>query len=246
MATMTIRLDDRTREDLDAVAGVRGVTVSDLLRAAIDVVLGRDLDRVVGDAPLSLSPVQRRMLTMQHQILSRLNADEADHHHKMVEVLERGFTGEYASVFESIRPELSHQECALVWDLLEMFRQLRFSLGRLDTAERAALGDERTLIFRGFDFNDSREARLASYARYLVVTNGQWEELGECFDDEHERGNSHMPVLAAYQRMLDAFTPIWENKIHAASRGGRDYALSAKQLVAVAAAAWPPALTANR
>jgi len=91
-----------------------------------------------------------------------------------------------------------------------MFLVLKNSLVRLNAEDRAELGDSatRALTFRGFDFNDSHEVRLGGYARYLIK-DGKWVELAEHFDDQHERGNSHMPVLMLYRRMLTAFTPLW-------------------------------------
>ena len=41
MATVTLRVDDRTKEDLDALARSRGTTITDLLRPLIDELTGR-------------------------------------------------------------------------------------------------------------------------------------------------------------------------------------------------------------
>jgi hypothetical protein len=226
MATITVRLDDETRNDLEALARGQGVTVSDLVRSAIDEILGKDVTANPIGGPQSLTLVERSILVMQHEILAQLHADDRDeveNHLRMADVLTRGFTGEYDSVFSSIDSEISRRDCVLVWDVLDMFRVLTASLSRLDDDEKAAVGEkpEHALAFRGLDFNDSREARLARYAKFLVG-DGRWEELAEAFDANHEGGNSHMPLLATYQRMLDTFEPIWKRKISDYSMGYGD------------------------
>ncbi|WP_410583819.1 YfbU family protein [Amycolatopsis sp. lyj-108] len=73
----------------------------------------------------------------------------------------------------------------------------------------AELGDHasRWLSFAGFDHNHERERNLASFAECLIAA-GRWEPLAYHFDDEHEGGNSHMPVLHHYEKMLGAYRAI--------------------------------------
>lgn len=241
MATITLRVDDETRNDVEALARGQGVTVSDLVRSAIDEILGREVTANPIGGPRSLTLVERSILVLQHEILTQLHADdhdEVENHLRMVDVLTSGFTGEYDSVFSSIDSEISRRDCVLVWNLLDMFQVLTSSLSRLDDEEKAAVGEhaEHALAFRGLDFNDSREARLARYAKFLIG-DGRWEELAEAFDANHEGGNSHMPLLATYQRMLDAFEPIWKGKIsdYSMSHGDR-FVLNLDELRTVYAA----------
>jgi uncharacterized protein YfbU (UPF0304 family) len=241
MATVTLRLDDQTRDNVDELARERGISVSELLRSAIAdfIESGRS-----AEAPRTLTLMERRTLALQHDILAQVRADDKDevaYHRKRAEVLSQGFTGEYETEFLSIEPELSLQECSLVWRLLDMFRHLKNGLERLSPEDRATLDDTGqhallALTFRGFDFNDAREARLASYAEYLI-DDKRWEELAVHFDDQHERGNSHMPYLVTYQRMLNAFTPRWEKRTSNSSLGFPDrYILDLNDLQAVCAA----------
>lgn len=119
-----------------------------------------------------------------------------------------------------------------------MFRHLKNGLERLSPEDRAALDDtaQHALTFRGFDFNDTREGRLATYAKYFIEDE-RWEELAVHFDAEHERGNSHMPYLVTYQRMLSAFTPRWEKRTSNSSLGFPErYVLDLADLQAVHAA----------
>jgi uncharacterized protein YfbU (UPF0304 family) len=246
MAQLNIRLDDHSRDLLDALARARGLTTSDLVRELIAQALGRggDADRPREEtAPRSLSAVQRRRLALQHETLALLTADEQEddggwesqYHRQMVEVLNAGYVAEYYRTFQMIEPEFTDRESGLVHDILEMFDQIEWSLGELDTEDRAALGDVTyDLSFRGFDFNDSRESRLASYARFLIK-DGRWERMAEHFDARREHGNSHMPMLATYQRMLSVFKPLWEKKIKAFG-GAHDYRLTLAELQEIRAA----------
>lgn len=242
MAQLNIRIDDESRDHFDALARARGVSTSDLLRALIWGALGRGDDAPGGEsAPRSLTALERRQLALQHEILAMLHSEddwEAAYHRDMVEVLNKGFTSEYYTMFQMIEPEMTARECAMVNDILEMFTTLKHSLSKLTPDERAVLGEraDHALTFSGFDFNDSQEAKFASYARHLIK-DGRWTDLADCFDDKHERGNSHMPTLATYQRMLNVWKPKWEEKVR--SYGGpTKYLFTLAELQEIQAA-WP-------
>jgi hypothetical protein len=246
MAQLNIRIDDQSRDMLDALARARGLNTSDLVRELIRRELGFDRDDRIGGemAPRSLSVIERRQLGLLHQILEVLTRDEgetadgwaAQYHHQMVEILDSGYVADYYKPFEPVRPELTDRECTLVHDILEMFMWLERSAAELTDAERSTLGDSARygLVFRGFDFNDSVESRLAGYAHYLIKDD-RYRPLADRFDDRHERGNSHAPLLATYQRMLAVWKPIWDRKT--AHIGGLDnYLLTADELREVLAA----------
>lgn len=214
MATLNLRVDDETRDELERLAQGRGTNVSALLRGAIDDLLGRTTVAAATSAPKSLSMLDRQVLVLQHEILKRLSTeagytDEAQHHDERIEVLRQGFTTEYHHEFIGIHEELTPAEGALVMEILDMFFAIETALDRLGDQVLAELGDgaEHTLRFRGFDFNDPRESRLAGLAEHLV-TRGRWSGLAYHFDDEHEGGNSHMPVLPVYRRMLLGYQAV--------------------------------------
>lgn len=248
MAQLNVRLDDHTRDSLDALARARGLSASDLIRGLIDSALGRnDPERSHGDpTPQSMSAVERRTLALQHEILSHLTAEpdedeggwEAEYHRRMVEVLTAGWTAEYSTMFVAMQPEMTRRESSLVHDILEMFTTVERSVERLSDESRASLGEhaEHALTFRGFDFNDAQEGRLASYAHYLIKTD-RWQSLASRFDAKHEHGNSHFPVLASYERMLSVWRPMWEKKI-ATYGGPNDYLFTPEELRQIKDA-WP-------
>ncbi|MET8848462.1 YfbU family protein [Amycolatopsis sp. NPDC004625] len=214
MATLTLRMEDDTRDELELLARGRGTTVSALLRGAIDGLLGRTAVAASTSAPKSLSMLDRQMLVLQHEILKRLaeTADalgEAEQHEQHIKVLQQGFTTEYHREFIGIHEELTPAEGALTMEILDMFTVVEAALGRLDDTGLAELGEgaEHTLRFAGFDHNDAQEVRLAGLAEHLVAS-GRWSGLAYHFDDEHEGGNSHMPVLTRYQRMLLGYEAV--------------------------------------
>jgi uncharacterized protein YfbU (UPF0304 family) len=223
MAQLNIRIEDDLRDWLDALARARDQSVSEAVRDLISQAVGRDrADRHREDTPVSLSALDRCSMILQHRVLAALAraADDSEsgdehgevaRHEQMIEILERGFSAEYYRLFENVRAEMTPRECGLVHDILEMFMWTERSVARLPDEQRALLGDDLTdrLKFSGFDFNNTPEARLASYARYLT-SHGQWEEMAPHFDARHEQGNSHWPTLARYQRMLSIWKPIWD------------------------------------
>ena len=247
MAQLNVRLDGHTRDLFDALANARNMNASDLIRELINQALGRDDGGRPRDdtTPSSLSAVERRRLAMLHEVLALLTATdeegggwESQYHRNMVEVLSFGYTAEYYKTFQMIQPEMTDRECSLVHDILEMFTQIERSVEELSDAERASLGEhsDHALTFRGFDFNNSQESRLASYAHYLIK-DGKYESMADRFDAKHERGNSHMPTLATYQRMLSVWHPIWKQKLE--NWGGpNNYLFSVDELREIMAA-WP-------
>ena len=248
MGQLNIRIDDHSRDQFDALARARDLTTSDLVRDLIAQALGRDdYDRPRGDTtPTSLSALDRRRLGMQHEILAMLTADEsqegggyeAEYHCQMVDVLKSGYTAEYYRTFQMIQTEMTDRECGLVKDMLDMFTQIEWSVEQLSEEERTTLGEHShyALTFRGFDFNNSQEGRLASYAEFLIKDN-RWESMAKYFDALHERGNSNAPMLATYQRMLSVWKPMWAQKVKAYG-GPTKYRFTAGELKEILAA-WP-------
>ena len=244
MATVALRLDDETNDELETVARGRGVTKSDLLREAIATILDRRTKRTYGGTPQSLTAVERKILAQQHEILATLSDDENDKafHASRVTVLNNGYVAEYSDEFLYMDSELSREDCTLVMDILDMFRVLRASVDQMTDQDRSVLGDSvlRQTRFGGFDLNDRFEGELHGYAKYLIE-QGKWSEQAERFGPTHDGGNSHARTVPTYQRMLSAFQPIWDTVIHN-DRGDRDgYVLNADEVKTVVEARKYPA-----
>jgi uncharacterized protein YfbU (UPF0304 family) len=211
MATVTIRMDDEKRDELERLARERGSTVSDMLRVAIDGLLARDV-------PHSLDAVTRRSLALSHEILAHLDPDPDNQreHRRKIRVLSKGFTSEYEREFYSIDTEFPPADGHLVMDILDMFAVLEASLGRLDADSVAEFGgNARSLLeFRGFDYQKPRESRLAEFAEHLI-DDERWTSLAHHFGDrpgEPDCPNSHMPMVERYQRMLVTYNQILEDR----------------------------------
>jgi uncharacterized protein len=237
MATISIRVEDDLKDRVEEVAAGEGMSVSEWTRKLFRTELGMDVPS--WSAPSSLSKGNRLHLAMLHRLLQLASDDddEVEHHTRMIEVLQKGFTGEYDDEFAAIQDELPLDECRLVWDILDMFRVIGGSVEKLGIESLKAVDGnaQNALEFRGFDFNDSREGRLAGYAAH-VTRDGRWAELAVHFDDNHERGNSHMPVLGSYLRMLAVFQPFWADMVSGPNRGR--YHLTHDELLAIVKA-WP-------
>lgn len=241
MPTITLRVDDQTKDDLDALARSRGRTVTDLLRPLIDEAIGRATERPRGVHPIHLSLVDRRILSLLHEVLGKLYPDSEQHHRLRAEVFDAGYAAEYGDEFVSVEPELTGRDCEFVWDVLDMFCVLKASVEELGPDVVARLGEhaEAFLTFRGFDLNDSFESRLLGYARYLFATD-RWTDLALYFDDKHERGNSHMRTVPIYRRMLEVYKPLYKAKTDGRGFGPKQHLFGADELAEVVRAAIHP------
>ena len=239
MPTITLRVDDQTKDDLDALARSRGTTITDLLRPLVDELTGRATERP-GAHPVHLSPVERRILSLQHEILGKLDPDLEQHHRLRSEVLDAGYAAEYAEEFAGVEPGLTARDCELVQDILDMFRILKASTDSLGPAAVASLGKHAGmfLAFHGFDANDPVEGRMLGYARYLLETD-RWTDLAAYFD-QNDGGNSHRRTLPTYRRMLEVYEPLFKAKAEGRGFGPDQYLFSADELAAVARAAIHP------
>lgn len=237
MATVTLRLDDATRDEVEAYAREQERSVSEVLRGAIDAMLGREVEMTRTDVPQSINMVDRRVLSLLHNILERLpSEDEAvDYHRQATEALNGGYSGEYPDEFAAIQPEMPRAECGLVWDILDMFRVLHASVETVGKKAVEGFGDlaDLALEFGGLDLSDAREGRMLLYARFLVETD-RWTDLAKYFDRAHDRGNSHSPHLPSYERMLAVYEPIFRRRVR--TRGVGDLFFSEAELRQVAAA----------
>lgn len=235
MPVITIRVDEAVRDDLDDLATSRGTTVSALVRGQIDALIGRERAGGEERGPVALPQVTRYSLALQHRTLDRLNEvlgridpdyedpDFEDGYYKhAVETLESGYSGEYDELFRGIDPEMSRQECGLLWDIFGMFSTLKLSLERLSPESRHELGEEAIdqLTFQGFDGNDPLELRLLVYARFLIGA-GRWNDFAEHFTVEGGMGNSHFQALPGYLQMLKTYQPLYEQLLRQAPRRGR-------------------------
>jgi uncharacterized protein YfbU (UPF0304 family) len=234
MQTITLRVPDDLRTLIAEAAEANGQSQSDYMRQAIEVHVKRvdpKHDRQPTEKNITLTSYERASLILQHQTLlaaqGHLPKESYDSkwHERAIEVLERGYEGEYPQLFPSHAEALNAYDCELVWDILDMFRVIHFSVEALGENGWDAIGVEHAEWFgkfKGFDYQNEREIQMAGYTEYLVKS-GRWTEQEELVK---EGTNSHRQMLPTYQSMLGAFKPVWREAV----RGGGCSHLSTQDL----------------
>ena len=249
MPTMTIRLSDHEHAMLKQMAEGEGVTLSEFVRSTLGAITAPTHGQKGpqnGDAPApeSIPLINRQMLVLLHRILGHVLPEDANgpegtsaDQRDRATVLEQGFTGEYWKEVAGFRQELSMHESLQLMEILDMFRVITASRERLtQEGGHLATGVEYGLTFRGFDGNDPLEGHLADYTEYLME-DGRWAELKDQFN-ELDRGNSHMPMLGVYRRMLNEYRRIMSTR-----RPGdfqARFSLSAEELIQIDQASTHP------
>lgn len=241
MATITLRVEDQVKDDLEALARSRDITVTDLLRPLVEEAAGRPASESRSVHPAHLTVVERRTMSLLHQVLDKLDLEDENYHRLRARALDEGYTAEYGDEFLGMEPELPVRDCELVRDILDMFRVIRASVNRLGPGAVAGLEHAGLLEFAGFDANDPLEGRLLNYARHLLETD-RWTDLANYFDDAHDGGNSHHQALPSYRRMLEAYEPLFKAKAGGRGLGPDHFLFSADELAAIARAAVHPSV----
>jgi ycg4L len=238
MKTITLRVPDDLRTLIAEAAEANGQSQSDYMRQAIEVHVKRvnlKHDRQPTEKNITLTSYERASLILQHQTLLAAQGHlpkesyDSEWHERAIKVLERGYEGEYPQLFPSHAEALNVYDCELVWDILDMFRVILFSVEALGEALGGngwdAIGVEHAEWFgkfKGFDYQRERESQMAGYTEYLVKS-GRWIEQEELV----KKGtNSHRQMLPTYQSMLGAFKPVWREAV----RGGGCSHLSTQDL----------------
>lgn len=241
MPTINVRIDEELRDALQRKADHEDQSVSDFVRDAIanavfDFRSPATDDRVID--PKTLDPLERHKLALLHRILAQVLPEDAsgvegDHAYQIerAQVLENGFVQEYWTEFAGIRAELTESQSALVMDVLDMFRITGYSMDEI-SKEGGVIDNmlRHRLTFRGFDHNDTLERHMANYVTYLVKDD-KWTEQEE-FVLGPKRGNSHMPMVNTYSRMLSAYRSVKE--VRPRSDGPKSYLLSLEELELIA------------
>ena len=163
----------------------------------------------------SLNLKDRLMIANQYEILSRLTKD--DHEKKQYENLRdifvSGYSRYYSLATEWFSEEVNQEECKFVVDVLDMFRELYFSWVRNEEAQKEV--EEECVLFKGFDLNDTVEAKYFSFYKFLVEDLGRYSEIKELMEQgKIEDFNSHGfgPGRHGLQRMVRKHNQIIASK----------------------------------
>ncbi|MEV8027620.1 YfbU family protein [Cellulosimicrobium funkei] len=235
--TLGVRLEEQDLHDITALANAQGISVSELARRTLVGLVNPETARPVDRAapPQTMTTIERQSLALQHDALAELaelrdEDDESEWHRRRAKALRRGYTDEYADEFRDIEPEFTPRDSKVVMDILTMFDELRRSVERGGPELQEQFAGK--VAFPGFDFNDVREGRYARYARHLIEDD-RWTDLAVYFGPEHERGNSHMPMLSTYLDMLAVFLPLWADKLERGRRDRDAYLFTADEIESV-------------
>jgi hypothetical protein len=150
---------------------------------------------------MELTKVERLILTNQYRILEKLDPNQVRYYKEAREILEGGFTLSYNELASNIDQEMSEAKCHEVRDVLDLYRALKKALRELPEGSLAP----EDATFKGFDGNE--ESEHYAYARFLIETQGKWEESKDA--DLNSRG----PMLEQYRPMVEGWkqsTKKWD------------------------------------
>jgi uncharacterized protein YfbU (UPF0304 family) len=143
--------------------------------------------------PTTLTDVERVSLSNQFLILAKLYPEHAEEYDQYREILERGYTIFYGEVL-SVYDEMPLEECRFVFDVLNMFRDLKYQYEELK--DKTGIAEDRT-AFSGWDGNeDSKCLALTEH----VKKEGKWKEL---LSGTHSLNNHGSSSRTDYERMLE-------------------------------------------
>lgn len=179
---------------------------------------------------MELTIESRLILRNQYRLLKHLDPDAADEAEQAITILENGFESEYWRLTGTFGSTLSVEDGHEVSDILQMFRELRWSYA--DVGDESGV-DENRIAFLGFDGN--YETKQLLLAKFLIGQEGHWDELKGAGDHL----NSHWPVIDTYRRMLAVWKPIAERRRGKVAAPDRPL-LSADDIRAIADAAIHP------
>lgn len=149
------------------------------------------------EIPTTLTEKERVYLSLQFSILEKLYPEYENYRQSRI-IVERGYVKHYRDLFEVLDEELPVEHSKFVLDVLEMYRGLIFSALELKDTDIL-----KKVTFKGFDYNDDIESRMANYARFFVFDLDRYDEIKENSNGDF---SSHRPMINEYERMLS----IWQ------------------------------------
>lgn len=204
MATVSFRITDELKRELDELSAEKGYHLSKLFRRAIEDL--RDTMRHGPDGgAFDLSLKDRLLLSNQYRILELLDKEGAAEHEEHRAVLTRAQETHYVTLLEDFSNTLNLELTGEVMDILALFSRLRLSFDHLDGQTSIA---EEGIEFSGFHPEFERE--MLSYAQFYMQKLGRhrWLRGGDGQGIE-----SSVPMLDVYRRMLSAWKGIGMAKV---------------------------------
>lgn len=204
MATVSFRITDELKRELDELSAEKGYHLSKLFRRAIEDL--RDTMRHGPDGgAFDLSLKDRLLLSNQYQILELLDKEHASLHGEHRRVLTNAQETHYVTLLEDFSKALNLEVTREVMDILAMFTRLRLSYDHYGAPVSIP---EEGVEFSGF--SPEFEGEALSYAQFYMQKLGRHRWLQ---NDEAKSIESSVPMLDVYRRMLSVWKEIGMSKI---------------------------------
>lgn len=148
--------------------------------------------------PESISLIERQMLINQCKILSLLG-DEKDKEksERSIEILEKGYTGLYPKVFNTLYEEVPISVYEEISDIMKMYSRINESIRLINDEEKEALNIS-SLEFEGFDQDSGMYYYMMSY---LVDRMDEHPEY-----KGRELKSHNTSCMLKYNRMLSVYS----------------------------------------
>jgi uncharacterized protein YfbU (UPF0304 family) len=205
MATVSFRVSDELKRELDELSAEKGINLSKLFRLALEKIKDELLFGSYERATLQLSLKDRLFLSNQYRILECLDPGAVAHHRHNREIVEKGYEVRYPALAETFRAGIDIDLCREALDILDMFALLGLSY---DAAGAPAGVDRLALRFDGF--NADFEEELLAYVRYFILKLDRYPSLRASDDDNFA---ARAPMLEVYRRMLAVWDEIGRGRL---------------------------------
>ena len=144
---------------------------------------------------VTLTKVERLLLSNQLKILKALDPHEADYYETRARALDEGYELHFDELFDYIYDVFPRDKCKWVLQVLQMHRMMWYAWEKYKPEDVP----KQDIVFRGFDGND--EGSYYGYVVFFIEGLGRFRELRE--NVAYGDLNSHSPTLDRYQRMLN-------------------------------------------
>jgi uncharacterized protein len=204
MATVSFRISDELKRELDELSAEKGYHLSKLFRKAIEDL--RDAMRHGPDGgAFDLSLKDRLILANQYRMLEMLDEKQSGRHAVHREILTSAMETHYVTLLDDFANDLNLDVSHEVMDILAMFTRLRLSFEHLTGASKVA---EQEIRFSGF--HPEFESEMLGFANFYMKKLGRHRWLSESLNEGLE---SAVPMLDVYRRMLTAWKSIGMSKV---------------------------------
>jgi uncharacterized protein YfbU (UPF0304 family) len=198
MSVVTLRLDQDLKKRLDLFCHDTNQSMSDAVRNLIEEHL-LEKEKLGGRSQKVFNDFER--LQLYHTLkLRRAIETENTALDGEIEILERGWEGEYHTLYlprEFVPAETTRE----VREILTMYVELK--IGWLASTEKRGMTLE-AVEFRGFD-HEGQETSYQNFAAYLLEVQGSYSQLRDAEGNMNVKSD-HVSHLSEYRIML----PIWK------------------------------------